>query len=259
MPAKRGGPGVTEDTVLGGKLRLLQPRRGHRTGHDAILLAASVSPQAGGHLVDLGAGVGAAGLAAAVRVARLKVTLVEIDPDLAELAKQNILLNRLSRRAQALCLDATATARKFAAAGLPPEAADHVIMNPPFNVISRQQMSPVIARRKAHSTPAGALAAWTKTALRLLRPSGSLTLIWRADGHAEVLAALPISFGAVAVLPIHARADQPAIRVIVRALKGRRTPLALLPGFSLNNELGRPLEAAEAILRRGEALPLVER
>ncbi|MBI4273859.1 MAG: methyltransferase [Rhizobiales bacterium] len=259
MPAKRGGPGITEDTVLGGRLRLLQPRRGHRAGHDAILLAASVSPQASGHLVDLGAGVGTAGLAAAVRNARLKVTLVEIDPSLTALAKQNILLNALSRCARAICLDATTTARSFTAAGLPPESADHVIMNPPFNVMSRQQMSPVAARRKAHSTLAGTLVAWTKTALRLLRPSGTLTLIWRADGLAEVLAALPISFGAIAVLPIHARADQPAIRVIVRALKGRRTPLTLLPGFSLNDRQGRPLEAAEAILRRGEALPLVER
>ena len=33
---------TTEDAVLGGRLILRQPRRGHRFGHDAILLAAAM-------------------------------------------------------------------------------------------------------------------------------------------------------------------------------------------------------------------------
>src|SRR6266480_3222587 len=63
MPAE-----VAEDAVLGGKLRLKQPRSGHRVGHDAILLAAACPARAGERVVDLGAGVGAAGLALAHRV-----------------------------------------------------------------------------------------------------------------------------------------------------------------------------------------------
>ena len=78
---------ATEDAVLGGRLILRQPRRGHRVGHDAILLAAAVSALAGDQAVDLGAGVGAAGLALARRVEGLAVTLVEIDPALAALCR----------------------------------------------------------------------------------------------------------------------------------------------------------------------------
>src|SRR5215208_6092627 len=80
---------VTDDAVLGGRLRLRQPRRGHRVGHDAILLAAASRGRRGDHVVDLGAGVGAAGLALARRVPGLSVTLVEIDPGLAALAAEN--------------------------------------------------------------------------------------------------------------------------------------------------------------------------
>src|SRR5260221_12891353 len=58
---------VTEDAALGGRLRLKQPKRGHRVGHDAILLAAACPARAGERAVDLGAGVGAAGLAPALR------------------------------------------------------------------------------------------------------------------------------------------------------------------------------------------------
>src|SRR5690348_482088 len=82
-------PDVTEDAILGGRLTLRQPRRGHRFGHDAILLAAAVAAQAGDHAVELGAGVGAAGLALAHRVGGLTVTLIEIDRALASLAQGN--------------------------------------------------------------------------------------------------------------------------------------------------------------------------
>src|SRR6266699_1255879 len=74
---------VTEDPVLGGRLRLKQPRRGHRVGHDAILLAAACPARAGERVVDLGAGVGAAGLALALRAAGIEVALVEVDAGLA--------------------------------------------------------------------------------------------------------------------------------------------------------------------------------
>src|ERR1700694_4598230 len=79
MGAERETIETSEDAVLGGRLRLRQPLRGHRVGHDAILLAAATGARAGEHAVDLGAGVGGAGLALAGRVGGLKVTLGEID------------------------------------------------------------------------------------------------------------------------------------------------------------------------------------
>src|SRR6476646_11690973 len=62
---------LTEDAVLGGRLVLWQPRRGHRVGHDAILLAAAADGRSGDRAIELGAGVGAAGLALARRIAGL--------------------------------------------------------------------------------------------------------------------------------------------------------------------------------------------
>src|SRR5512140_2420487 len=76
----------TEDAFLGGQLRLRQPKSGHRAGHDAMLLAAATAARPGDRVVDLGAGVGAAGLAVARRVAGIELVLVEIDPGLAALA-----------------------------------------------------------------------------------------------------------------------------------------------------------------------------
>jgi tRNA1(Val) A37 N6-methylase TrmN6 len=249
--------GTTEDAVLGGRLVLRQPRRGHRVGHDAILLAAATGAAAGEHAVDLGAGVGAAGLALATRVPGLRLTLVEIDPALAALAADNIERNQLADRARAVALDATAPARAFAAAGLPPGCADRVLMNPPFNDRATRNLSPDAGRRLAHVSAAG-VAPWLRSAGRLLRGRGSLTLIWRADGLADVIAALARGFGAVAVQPVHPRPDAAAIRVLVRAVKESRAPLALLPALILADAEGRPTEEAEAVLRHGATLSLAE-
>ena len=118
---------TSEDAVLGGRLRLRQPLSGHRVGHDAILLAAATRACAGEHAVDLGAGVGAAGLALAARVAGLKVTLVELDPALSTLAAGNARLNRLDDRVDALALDVEDT-QALAASGLKAGGIDRVLM-----------------------------------------------------------------------------------------------------------------------------------
>lgn len=253
--AAEAATATTEDAVLGGRLTLRQPRRGHRVGHDAILLAAATDAQAGEHVVDLGSGVGAAGLALARRIAGVAVTLVEIDADLAKLAAENAELNRLSDRVKVASLDVAGTATDFAAAGLAPGSAARVLMNPPFNDVTRQNVSPDAGRRRAHVASERLLVQWMRRASSLLAPSGTLTLIWRADGIAEVLAAAG-SFGGVAIIPVYPRPDAAAIRVLVRAIKGSRAPLMLLPGLTLNDREGRPSAEAEAILRGGEALRL---
>ncbi len=248
---------VSEDAVLGGKLVLRQPLRGHRFGHDSILLAAATAAHAGERAVDLGSGVGAAGLALARRVEGLDVTLVEIDPALAELATENIARNGLAGLARAVCLDIAASAAAFSAAGLMQETVDHVLMNPPFNAPSNP--SPDRSRRLARSGSRETLALWLKTASRLLRPSGVVTLIWRADGQGEVLAALEAGFGTVAVLPVHPKPGTPAIRVLVRAVKNGHGPLSILPGFVLADADGKPSAEAETVLRAGAALALTGR
>jgi len=245
---------VSEDAVLGGRLILRQPRKGHRVGHDSVLLAAACSVRSGNHLIDLGAGVGAAGLAVARRVDDLAVTLVEVDPALVVLARENAGRNGLAERVHAVSLDVAAPPAAFAAAGLSPGAADHVLMNPPFH--AAHNPSPDRRRRLAHAATSDTLLLWVDVAARLLRPTGVVTLIWRADGLDAVLEALAGDFGAAAVLPVHPKPDAAAIRVLVRAVRASRTPLALLPGLFLADQEGRPTPEAEAVLRQGALLPL---
>jgi tRNA1(Val) A37 N6-methylase TrmN6 len=248
---------VTDDAALGGRLRLLQPRTGHRFGHDAILLAAATPARDGDRAADLGAGVGTAGLALAARAPGVRVSLIEIDPSLAVLAAENAERNGLADRIGAVTLDVT-DAASFAGAGLQHESYDVVLMNPPFHDPERHRASPDQGRRAAHGLPHSALAHWIDAAARLLRPGGTLTVIFRADGAAQLLAELDREFGAVALLPVYPKPGASAIRVIVGAVKASRAPFMIRPGLTLAAEDGKPTQEADAILRHGAALPPFE-
>ena len=105
-------PAITEDAFLGGGLRLRQLKSGHRAGHDAMLLAAA-TPARGNRVADLGAGVGAAGLAVARR-AGIDLVLVEIDAAGGLAAAMPF--ERFA--ADVIVLDVEFSADAFAAAGL---------------------------------------------------------------------------------------------------------------------------------------------
>src|SRR5579871_2442828 len=246
---------TTEDAFLGGRLRLRQPKSGHRAGHDAMLLAAATAVRPGERVVEFGSGVGAAGLALARRTAGpIALTLVEIEPQLALLARDNAGANGLA--ADVLVLDVTGPAESFAVSGLTPDSADVVLMNPPFNDAARHRASPDEARASAHMAQPATLAQWIAAARRILRSGGVLTLIWRADGLAEALAALDHGFGSLAVLPVHGDAAKPAIRILIRALKGGRAPTQILPALMLNGASALPDRQVAEILAGKSVLPL---
>jgi tRNA1(Val) A37 N6-methylase TrmN6 len=241
---------TTDDAVLGGRLKLLQPAHGHRAGHDAILLAAAAP--ASKHAVDLGAGIGTAGLVLLARDAAERVTLIEIDAELAELARENASRNGYGERTEVIVADI----RKLAQGKTPASLADLVIMNPPFNDPGRRNASPDAGRRRAHAAAESELDPWCAAANRALEAGGGLVLIHRPEAIETILASLAGRFGAAEIIPIFPRPDAAAIRVIVRAIKGRRTPPSLRPGLVLNGADGQPAAAAEAILRGAAALDI---
>ena len=244
----------TEDAFLGGQLRLRQPQSGHRAGHDAMLLAAATPARPGDRVVDFGAGVGAAGLAVARRVAGIELVLVEIDEALARLAHGNADLNAIA--ADVVVLDVTSDAAAFAAAGLGPDSVDVVLMNPPFNDSARHRASPDKARASAHVATPATLESWIHAGRRILKSGGALSLIWRADGIAEVLATLGRGFGSLMIVPVHADAATPAIRLLIRAVKGGKAPTQMQAALMLNDESAVPNKQLQDILAGKGVLPL---
>lgn len=243
---------VRTDAFLGGRLHLTQPVRGHRSGTEALLLAAAAPVGFSGRAADLGSGVGAVGLAFALREAGSSVALVEIDPDLCRLAGANAAANGLEARVEVIRADLLASTRDRRAAGLAGDSVDLVLTNPPFDDADRGRPSPDAAKRLAHRSAAGDLEAWFAAAADLLRHKGRLVAILRADGLARALPALTPAFGGITILPVHPREDVAATRILVQAVRGSRAPLAIVTGFVLHGQDGSFTPRAEAV-HRGEA------
>jgi tRNA1(Val) A37 N6-methylase TrmN6 len=237
---------LSEDRLLDGRLILRQPAKGYRAGVDAALLAAACDAGAGQRVLELGCGVGAVMLAAAIRRPGATFVGVERDTEALALAGANIGLNGLGARVSAhggdVAGDLTGLSRGF----------DAVLANPPFFDDPTQLRAPHPARRAAYLTEEG-LGAWIQAMLKAARAGGTLTLVHRADRLGDILALLAPKASSVRIRPVHPHADEPAKRVLVRAVKAGRAPLQLLPALVLHDRSGaKHSPAAEAILR-GEA------
>lgn len=240
---KNSEPDFVEAFVLDKKVRLLQPAEGFRTGLDAVMLAAACAARAGERVLDMGCGVGGAAFCLLQRIPGCHVTGVDVQQDYIALAEKNISLNKRDGNCNFVCADI----REHQA----DNRFDHVICNPPYleggHYIPSPSTGKAIAR--GHDQSNMSVKDWVLSGLRLLKSGGSLTMIHRADSVDRVIQAMGRSFGAVDIIPLWPKKGQVAKRVIVRAIKDRKTPATLHAGLVLHENDGSYTMEAEAILR----------
>ena len=238
---------TTEDRVLDGRITLRQPARGYRAGLDAALLAAACDAGPGQRVIEAGCGAGGALLAAAARRPEARFVGIERDPAALALALGNIVANGMEGRVEAVAGD---VALRYSGLGLP--VFDAGMANPPFFDDAGAIRGPAAERRGAWMADDG-LEAWIGFLSKAVREGGTITLIHRADRLADILRLLEPKAGSAQVRPVQPFADQPAKRVLVRAIKTGKAPLRLLPPLVLHDrEGGKHTPETEAILR-GEA------
>jgi tRNA1(Val) A37 N6-methylase TrmN6 len=242
------------DFFLGRQLRLRQLPHGHRAGTDAALLAAAAPAPVDGLALDVGAGVGAAGLSLARLRPGLRFGLVERDAAAVALARENLQINGFEAQGTVYETDVLAAVQRRAA-GLADGAAALVLTNPPFLDPARARLSPDAGKRAAHAMPAagpGAIAAWLTACLALLRAGGTLLLIHRPDALPAIMAALEGRAGAQVLMPVQPRADRAATRILLRAQKASRAPLTIAPALVLHE--GERFTAYADAIHRGATL-----
>ncbi|MDX2276236.1 MAG: methyltransferase [Hyphomonadaceae bacterium] len=236
---------TTEDALLDGRIRIRQPAQGYRVNVDTLLLAAAVEAPNGARLLEAGCGVGVGLIAVAARSENTTLVGVERDQNIAEIARENVAMNAMMQRIEIVSgdvLERNANVTTF----------DGVFCNPPFDQAGEGR-APAPHRARAHIADEP-LDRWLAVLADRLRGGAALTLIYRARKLSEVLAGLEGRLGGVEILPIRPRAESEASRVIVRARKGSRAPLRLLPGLDLHDGSGsKHTPEVEAIVR-GQAL-----
>lgn len=237
----------TENALMGGRVRLIQPARGYRAGMDAALLAAAVPAAPGERVIEAGCGAGAVLMQIAARRPEVSLAGLERDAAMAGLARRNAALNDMGGR---ISVHEGEVAAGFRALNL--DLFDWAVSNPPFFDDPAALRAPAPGKRGAWMADDG-LSAWTTFLLKAVREGGRIVMIHRADRLADILALLGAKAGSFAVRPVHPFADEPAKRVLVQAVRTGRAPLRLLPPLVLHDRAGgKHTKEAEAILR-GEA------
>ena len=249
----------TKDGFLDGKLTIKQPEKGFRAGSDAVLLAAAIDMKPSQSVLDVGCGVGTAGLCLKYRIPAAKMWGLEIQAELAETARQNAADNSFAQDVTILNTDICnrkgfdglegPSGRSFLNDGF-----DHVLSNPPFYAEGRAQASPSSVKSVAHIEGEADLAFWISFCLARVKPKGTLTLIHRSDRLPEILHEMGKGCGSLKIIPLWPNVQTPAKRVLLQGIKSDKGPTLLHPGIVLHEKDGRPTEISEKILRDGVSL-----
>lgn len=238
----------TQDTFLGGAVKVLQPEAGFRAGVDSVLLAAALDSGMRGDVLEIGCGAGGAFLPAVWRVKKARFVGLEKDAAMIRLARQGVIENGFGDRAEIIEGDAAA---------LPPDFEnrfDMVFSNPPFFEPGTIK-SPGKGKTDAYMSSLP-LDRWIASMLFAVRPKGTVLLIHRAAALADILSVLHRRAGEITILPVRPSPGGEAKRVIVRARKALRPgPTRLLAGIDLyNSPGGEPSEISRAAADSGDGL-----
>jgi tRNA1(Val) A37 N6-methylase TrmN6 len=242
---------TTKDLFLGGQLTLTQPSTGYRAGSDAVLLAAAVAAGPGDRVLDMGCGVGTAGLCLAQRLAGIRLTGIDADPALLALARQNATQNGLADEVSFLDVDVIG--------GVPDDFVggfDHVMANPPYFAAGQAQISPDPQRARARSDPAENLTAWVRFAVACLTIAGRLVFIHRRERAEEIATLLADSDCRPHIVPLIARPGRPPKRVLISAARANKGAATWADPLVVHDQTGAYSALFEGVLRHGQALPI---
>lgn len=241
---------MSDDTIyaLGKRLKLYQPNDGLKTSIDSILLAAACPALSHQSVLDLGCGVGSAGLCVTARVEDVKLYGIDILEDHIDLARENAALNGF----QAEYIHSDIRSKQDLG------TFDHIICNPPYRDVGAYIRSPSEAKDTAIGHEMS-LQDWTDFAWNNIKGQGSLTVIHDASYTDALIRAFYSihgrrRFGALDIIPLYPKSGETAKRVIVRGWKHRKSPSKLSAGLIIHQADGAYTKEADDILRHAASL-----
>ncbi len=234
----------TLDAILGGRLKLIQPRQGYRFSVEAVLLARFARCRRGQRVLDLGAGCGVVSLLVATLYEPASVLALELQPQLAALIRRNAELNGLS-----VVSALNADLRAPGLAELPAGGFDLVVTNPPYRALETGRWSPDPQRRMARDESGASLAEFIAAAARSLRHGGNLAIVFTAARAAELITALRARrLEPKRIRMVHPRLELPASMILVEARKSAGVEVAIEPPLVLYSNKGVWSDEARVLL-----------
>jgi tRNA1Val (adenine37-N6)-methyltransferase len=235
---------ITHDPFFNGQIVFKQPQTGYRFSIDAVVIAHWLRPTSAKTILDLGTGCGVIPVMLAYRHADIHAVGVEIQPDLAELARQNVVENRMADRIRIIEKDMRELSLREI--GDPVEA---VVANPPYRKLDSGRINADSQRAVARHELAIDLQRVLLTARRMLEKSGRFFIIYPSVRIVDLIAAMRSSeLEPKILMMIHTRLASPARLVAMMGVKGGRPGIEIESPLYLYKSDGTYTEIVEAML-----------
>lgn len=240
------------DSFLDKGLVLTQPKNGFRAGSDAVFLACFMNFPAKSHILDVGCGLGGAGLCAAYKNPDIQVTALEKQEFYSDLAEYNAKQNNLEKRFKCHQGDVLDIQTIF-----PPDHFTHIITNPPFYEAGTGRKPKDQGKIMAHQGDNISLEVWIRKSLSVLKNSGIFIMIIRTERLQDIMNALQNRAGDIQILPLISRVGDDAKRMIICCKKASKTGTKILSPLILHQHNSRDYtEKAQAVLSGERAIIL---
>lgn len=235
----------TQDTFFQGRLRVTQSREGYRFSIDAALLAAAVRLKPGERVLDIGTGCGIIPLILAVRYPQVRIQAVEVQPELAALARKNVADNQLADRIEVVCADL-----RDVEVNAPSPPYDWVVSNPPYHRPRSGRVNPNDQRALARHEIMMDLQQLLACTRRSLRTGGRLATIYTAERLVDLLEGMrQAGIEPKWLRGIHSNGDETAKLVLVQGIRAGRPGMSIAPPLVIYQAGGGYSEEVEAMFR----------
>jgi tRNA1(Val) A37 N6-methylase TrmN6 len=215
-------------------------------GTDSVLLADFV-PLAGVKKgVDLGCASGAIALLLLARSEKLHMTGLEIVPEAAALAEENLRQNGWEERGEVVCGDIR-EARSLLRAG----SFDLVVANPPYHPLGCGALAPDAARAAARGEVSCTLGELVAAAAFLCRTGGRFCLVHKPERLSEIFVAMSAqSLEPKRLRLVCARPGAAPSLALIEGRRGGAPGLVIERDLILEDENGAPSAEYRRIYRR---------
>lgn len=230
----------TQDYILNGKIKIMQPKRGYRVAIDPIILASFVDIRPHQSLLDVGCGVGTISLILKNIETTSNITAIDLDEVMCDFCKRNSDVNFLDLNVINCSVENVGSNEE-----LKSKYFDHVITNPPF---FEDRSSRISHTKRLANFETIELKTWIALCLKKLKNNGMFSIIHNASRIGEIMQSVDGILGDIEIIPIYSRNGNDAKRVIVCGKKGRKSDTKITTGIVVHNSDGSYTDIAKKIL-----------
>jgi tRNA1Val (adenine37-N6)-methyltransferase len=216
-------------------VEVIQKKAGYRFAIDAILLADFVKIKANDkNIIDIGTGSGIIALLLAKCFHYIKITGIELQKGLFELAKENVRSNRLEAQVHIENIAIKDIKKRFKA-----EDFDSVVTNPPYRRFKSGRINPTEEKAIARHEIKTSLEEIIRISSYLLKAKGSLFLIHLPERLPELIYLLKeYKIEPKRMRLVYSREGEDAVFVLMEGIKAGREGLKIERPLYIYNKSG---------------------